>query len=181
MPVSRSDTPVSSDSAVSRRTMLGVTITGGALTLFSRRVEAVAAQEATPMAEGEGGLPPGISVQPLISVPLDQLPDHPVMLELIQLTLEPGANSPATSAHGVLEVMYVQEGTVTCPGGEGRVVYAPDGTVSASGAGDLPVPAGSAIVVPPDAIDGARNDGTERASAILIHFPPMEDAATPTM
>lgn len=178
MTVSRSDTPVSSDSAVSRRAVLGVSLTGAALTLLAR-VEAVGAQEATPAAEG--GLPPGIGVQPLISVPLDQLPDHPVMLELIQLTLEPGANSPATSAHGVLEVMYVQEGTVTCPGGEGRVVYAPDGTVTASGEGDLPVPAGSAIVVPPDAIDGARNDGSEPAAAILIHFPPMEDAATPTM
>ena len=180
MIVSRSDTPVSSESAVSRRTVLGVTITGAAITLLSREVAAVSAQEATPMA-GQGGLPPGVGVQPLIIVPLKDLPAVPVNLELIQLTMEPGATSPATSAHGVVEVGYVQSGTLICPGGEGRAVYAPDGTITASGAGDLEVPAGSAWYVPPDAIDGARNDGTEPVTALLIHFPPMDDAATPTM
>jgi mannose-6-phosphate isomerase-like protein (cupin superfamily) len=179
MTVSRSDTPVSAESAVSRRTMLGVTVTGAAITLLSRGVPAVGAQEATPMAE-EGGLPPGVGVQPLITVPLKDLPSTPVNLELIQLTMEPGADSPATSAHGVVEVGYVQSGTLTCPGGEGRAVYAPDGTITASGAGDLVIPAGSAWYVPPDALDGARNDGTEPVSALLIHFPPMEDEATPT-
>jgi quercetin dioxygenase-like cupin family protein len=166
MTVSRSDTPVSAESAVSRRTMLGVTVTGAAITLLSRGVPAVGAQEATPMAE-EGGLPPGVGVQPLITVPLKDLPSTPVNLELIQLTMEPGADSPATSAHGVVEVGYVQSGTLTCPGGEGR--------------GDLVIPAGSAWYVPPDAIDGARNDGTEPVSALLIHFPPMDGKATPTM
>jgi hypothetical protein len=180
MTVSRSDTPVSAESAVSRRTMLGVTVTGAAITLLSRGVPAVGAQEATPMAE-EGGLPPGVGVQPLITVPLKDLPTSPVNLELILLTMEPGADSPATSAHGVVEVGYVQSGTLTCPGGEGRAVYAPDGTITASGAGDLVIPAGSAWYVPPDALDGARNDGTEPVSALLIHFPPMDDSATPTM
>ncbi len=172
------DAGLPESAGLSRRMVMGAGVTGLALAVLARSSSQVSAQDATPATEG--GLPPGIGVQPLISVPLDQIPDHPVMLELIQLTLEPGANSPATSAHGVLEVMFVQEGTVTCPGGEGRVVYAPDGTVTASGEGDLPVPAGSALVVPPDAIDGARNDGTARASALLIHFPPMEEAATPT-
>jgi hypothetical protein len=179
MTVSRFDTPVSAESAVSRRTILGVTVTGAAITLLARGGAAVSAQEATPAAEG--GMPPGVGVQPLITVPLKDLPSTPVNLELIQLTMEPGADSPATSAHGVVEVGYVQSGTLTCPGGEGRAVYAPDGTITASGAGDLVIPAGSAWYVPPDALDGARNDGTEPVSALLIHFPPMDDNATPTM
>jgi mannose-6-phosphate isomerase-like protein (cupin superfamily) len=179
MTVSRFDTPVSAESAVSRRTILGVTITGAAITLLARGGAAVSAQEATPAAEG--GMPPGVGVQPLITVPLKDLPSTPVNLDLIQLTMEPGADSPATSAHGVVEVGYVQSGTLTCPGGEGRAVYAPDGTITASGAGDLVIPAGSAWYVPPDALDGARNDGTEPVTALLIHFPPMEDTATPTM
>jgi hypothetical protein len=179
MTVSRFDTPVSAESAVSRRTILGVTVTGAAITLLARGGAAVSAQEATPAAEG--GMPPGVGVQPLITVPLKDLPSTPVNLDLIQLTMEPGADSPATSAHGVVEVGYVQSGTLTCPGGEGRAVYAPDGTITASGAGDLVIPAGSAWYVPPDALDGARNDGTEPVTALLIHFPPMEDTATPTM
>jgi mannose-6-phosphate isomerase-like protein (cupin superfamily) len=179
MTVSRSDIPVSAESAVSRRTVLGVTVTSAAITLLARGVGAVSAQEATPAAEG--GLPPGVGVQPLITVPLKDLPSTSVNLELIQLTMEPGADSPATSAHGVVEVGYVQSGTLTCPGGEGRAVYAPDGTITASGAGDLVISAGSAWYVPPDAIDGARNDGTEPVSALLIHFPTRDDTATPTM
>ena len=179
MTVSRSEPPVSAESAVSRRTVLGVTITGAAVTLLSHGVTAVSAQEGTPAAEG--GMPAGVGVRPLITVPLKDLPSTPVNLELIELTMEPGANSPATSAHGVVEVGYVQSGTLICPGGEGRAVYAPDGTITASGAGDLEIPAGSAWYVPPDALDGARNDTSEPVTALLIHFPPMEDNATPTM
>src|SRR5215208_7529807 len=76
MTVSRSIPPVSSESAVSRRTVLGVTVTGAAITLLSRGVEAVSAQESTPAAEG--GMPPGVGVQPLITVPLKDLPTSPV-------------------------------------------------------------------------------------------------------
>ena len=173
MTVSRSDTPVSSDSAVSRRSVLAVTITGAAITLLSHGVEAVSAQEATPAANEL------IEIKPLAAIPLEQLPTGPVTLELTRITLLPGFNSPP-DAHGVLEIAHVESGTMICPGGEGRTVYGPDGTVTASGAGDLPVPAGSTIVVPPNAPDGARNDGTEQVVILVVDLAPAELEATPT-
>ncbi len=172
MTVSRSEAPVSSDSAVSRRSVLAVTITGAAITLLSHGVEAVSAQEATPAANEL------VEINPLAAIPLEQLPTGPVTLELTRITLLPGFSSPP-DAHGVLEIAHVESGTMICPGGEGRTVYGPDGTVTASGAGDLPVPAGSTIVVPPNAPDGARNDEAEPAVVLFIHIGEPEEEATP--
>ena len=141
--------------------------------LAAQGIKASAAQDATPAANEL------VVAEPLIAVPLDQLPPGPATLELTRITFLPGFNSPPASAHGVLEVIYVESGAVVCPGGEGRTVYGPDGTVTASGAGDLPVPAGSAIVIPPDAVDGLYNDGTEPAVALFVHIGEPEGEATP--
>ena len=119
-----------------------------------------------------------VVVEPLAAIPLEQLPPGPVTLELTRITLLPGFSSPP-DAHGVLEVAHVESGTMICPGGEGRTVYGPDGTVTASGAGDLPVPAGSTIVVPPNSPDGARNEEAEPAVVLFIHFSESEGEATP--
>jgi len=56
--------------------------------------------------------------------------------------------------------------------------------VTASGAGDLPVPAGSAIVIPPDAVDGLYNLEAEPAVTLFVHIGEPEGeaaAATPAM
>ena len=172
--------PVRSD-GVSRREVLVRVGTGGlAVALAAHGVKAATAQEATPaMAEGTPAANELLVAEPLIAIPLDRLPPGPATLELTRITFLPGFNSPPTSAHGVLEIIHVESGAVVCPGGEGRTVYGPDGTVTASGAGDLPVPAGSTIVIPPDAVDGLYNEEAEPAVALFVHLGEPEGEATP--
>jgi hypothetical protein len=163
---------VPSDGVSRRQALLRLGASGLAVGLFARAVKLTGAQEATPAANEL------VEVEPLAAIPLEQLPPGPVTLELTRITLLPGFNSPP-DAHGVLEIAHVESGTMICPGGEGRTVYGPDGTVTASGAGDLPVPAGSTIVVPPDAPDGARNEEAEPAVVLFVHIGPSEEEATP--
>jgi hypothetical protein len=168
------------DSLSRREALLRVGAGGLTVGLLAHGIEGAGAQEATP-ATGEATPAANelLEVEPLITVPLDQLPPGPATLELTRITFLPGFNSPATSAHGVLEIMYVESGAVVCPGGEGRTVYGPDGTVTASGAGDLPVPAGSALVVPPNAVDGLYNQEAEPGVSLFIHIGEAEAEATP--
>lgn len=163
-----------------RETLLRIGAGGLAVALGAHGITVAAAQEATP-ATGEATPAANelVEVKPLITVPLDQLPPGPATLELTRITFLPGFNSPATSEHGVLEIIYVESGAVVCPGGDGRTVYGPDGTVTASGAGDLPVPAGSAIVVPPNAVDGLYNQEAEPAVTLFVHIGEPEEEATP--
>lgn len=166
---------------ISRRgVLLRVGAGGLTLALAARGATAAAAQEATPpMGEGTPAANELLEVEPLIAIPLEQIPAGPVTLELTRITFLPGFNSPPQSAHGVLEIIYAESGAFVCPGGEGRTVYGPDGSVTASGAGDLPVPAGSAIVIPPDAVDGLYNQEAEPAVALFIHIGEREGEATP--
>ena len=181
MDTQRPDDSISARSdGVSRRQVLLRAGAGGlAVALLARGVEAAGAQEATP-ATGEATPAANelIEIEPLAAIPLEQLPPGPVTLELTRITLLPGFSSPP-DAHGVLEVAHVESGTMICPGGEGRTVFGPDGSVTASGAGDLPVPAGSTIVVPPNSPDGARNDEAEPAVVLFIHIGAPEAEATP--
>jgi mannose-6-phosphate isomerase-like protein (cupin superfamily) len=48
------------------------------------------------------------------------------------------------------------------------------------GAGDITVNTGESIYVPPGVLAGARNDGTEQLSVLVIDLLPMEDMATPS-
>ena len=174
------DLPLEGTGGLSRReVLLRVGASGLSVALLAPGIKASAAQEATP-ATGEGTPAANklVELEPLAAIPLEQLPAGPVTLELTRITLLPGFSSPP-DAHGVLEIAYVESGTMICPGGEGRTVYGPDGTVTASGAGDLPVPAGSTIVVPPNSPDGAYNNGTVPAVVLFIHVGEPEEEATP--
>ena len=163
-----------------REALLHVGAGGLTVGLLAHGIEAARAQEGTP-ATGEATPAANelVEVEPLITIPLDQLPPGPATLELTRMTFLPGFNSPATAEHGVLEIIYAESGSFVCPGGEGRTVYSADGTVTASGAGDLPVPAGSAIVVPPNAVDGLYNQEAEPAVALFVHIGESEAEATP--
>jgi hypothetical protein len=181
------NTPQSDDfvapalAGVSRRTVVGGSATGLAIALLARAAHPAAAQEATPAAEG--GLPPGLSITDLIKgqgAAIGDMPPAPVSITMMRMTLEPGASSPPSS-FPFPSLGYTESGTTTCPGEEGRVVYGPDGTVQASGAGDLAVPAGSSIYTPANVADGARNDGTEPTTMLMINFIPAGEMGTPTM
>jgi quercetin dioxygenase-like cupin family protein len=176
----RSDDSVAPELAgVSRRTVVGRSATGLALALLARSFSQAAAQEATPAAEG--GLPEGMSVSPVLEAAvIADMPPAPVGITIFHMTLEPGAVTPI-STFAFPSLGYTESGTTTCPGEEGRVVYGPDGTVQASGAGDLPVPTGSSIYTPANVGDGARNDGTEPTTMLMIQFMPAGEMGTPTM
>jgi hypothetical protein len=178
MDTHRSDhpTPLRTDGISRREVLVRVGAGGLAAALLANSPVVAAAQEATP--SPEGGLPPGVGFTPLIPIPITDMPQEPFTLVLTRFTLEPGSSVPISSV-AYPEILYTETGTVTCPGEEGRWVYAPDGSVTASGAGDLVVPAGSAIYHAPNALDGAGNQGTEPVSALIIDFVPTSSMATP--
>lgn len=162
---------------VSRRDVLIRVGAGGlALALLAHAPNTASAQEGTPVP----GMPEGTALETLIGIPISDMPTEPFTLVLSRLTVEPGATIPDSSV-AFVDIAYIESGDLTCPGGDGRWVYAPDGTVTASGAGDLPVPAGHAIYIAPNALDGARNDGTEQVVALTIDLIPDAMMATPTM
>jgi quercetin dioxygenase-like cupin family protein len=163
---------------VSRRDVLIRAGAGGlALALLAQARNAASAQEGTPVP----GMPEGVTQEALIPIPIrmEDLPTEPFSLVLARLTLEPGAVIPASS-FPFIDIIYVEDGELVCPGEEGRWVYAPDGSVTGSGAGELPIPAGSAIYHAPNSVDGARNDGTVPVVSLVIDFMPDSMMATPT-
>jgi len=175
----QSDDPVSPDLVgVSRRTVVSASATALALALLARTYSQAAAQDATP--EAEAGMPEGMSISPVLEAAvIADMPPAPVSLTIFRMTLEPGAVTPI-STFAFPSLGYTESGTTTCPGEEGRVVFGPDGAVQASGAGDLPVPTGSSIYTPANVGDGARNDGTEPTTMLMIQFMPAGEMGTPT-
>jgi hypothetical protein len=180
MDIYRSDdpAPVRSDGVSRREVLLRIGAGGAAVALFAHGIDVASAQDATPAASAEAGLPPGVGFTPLIPIPITDMPQEPFTLVLTRFTLEPGSSVPISSV-AYPEILYTETGTVTCPGEEGRWVYGPDGSVTASGAGDLQVPAGSAIYHAPNALDGAGNEGTEPVLALIIDLVPTSSMATP--
>jgi quercetin dioxygenase-like cupin family protein len=153
--------------------------TGLALALLARSISQAAAQDATPAAEG--GMPEGLAATPLTNIPIPaaDVPAGGFTLSITRVTLEPGTVAPETT-YTFPELAYVESGTLTCPGEAPRYVIHADGSVEEVGAGDITVNTGETIYVPPGVLDGARNDGTEQLSALVIDLLPMEEMATPS-
>jgi hypothetical protein len=154
------------DGLTRRDALLRIGAGGVAAAFLAHRLAPAAAQE-------------GVALTSLlVGGVIPDMPPAPVEVRLSRITLEPGASSPESS-FPVPNLLYVETGTIICPGAEGRILYGPDGTVQGGGAGDIPVPAGSALYTPGNVADGARNDGTEPAAGLLIEFYPVEEGATP--
>lgn len=164
---------------LSRRTVLGASATGLALALLARAFSQAAAQEGTPAAEG--GMPEGLSVTPMTNVPFPaaDVPTGGFTMNVFRVTFEPGAESPVSS-NPYPRNAYVESGTLICPGGAPRFVIAADGSVQEVGDEDVTVNTGESIYVPPNVLDGARNEGTELLSVLIIDLVPTEEMATPT-
>jgi quercetin dioxygenase-like cupin family protein len=177
---SRIDNPVSLPSdALSRRSVVGAGATGLALALLARSFSQATAQDATPPAEG--GMPEGLAATPLTNIPIPaaDVPAGGFTLSVARITFEPGAVSPE-STYSYPEMAFVESGTMICPGEAPRYLIHADGSVEEVGAEDITVNTGESIYVPPGVLDGARNDGTEPLSVLVIDFLPMEDMATPS-
>jgi hypothetical protein len=175
------DHPVSSPSdGLSRRTVVGASATGLALALLARNPSPVAAQESTPAAEG--GAPEGLAVigESSIPIPAADIPAGGFTVYILRLTVEPGGSAPASSVpHPALD--HVETGTLICPGGAPRFLVAADGSVSEVGDEDVTVNLGESIYIPPNVLDGARNEGTDLLTILHIEFVPTEGGmATPS-
>jgi hypothetical protein len=167
----------------SRRLILGASATGLALAVLARSLSQATAQEASPAAEASpsaGGLPPGLGITPLINIPIAEadVPAGGFTLSLWRLTLEPGSDVPASSVQ-YPEMAFVESGTLICPGARPRYLIHADGSAGEVGDEDVIVNTGEALYVPPNVLDGARNDGSEKLSALIVDLLPMEGMATP--
>jgi hypothetical protein len=164
---------------LTRRTMVGAGATGLALALLARSYSQAAAQDATPAAAG--GMPPGVSAEPLTNTPIPaaDVPAGGFTLSINRITFEAGAGVPISS-YPYPTAAYIESGTLTCPGAAGRFIIAADGTMREIGEGDFPVETGETIYHPPNVLDGARNDGTESMSILDIGLVPIEGMATPS-
>jgi hypothetical protein len=106
---------------VSRRTVVGRLVVGGAAaTFFAHNLDAASAQDATPSAgECVATAPPaqdGVGLASLlVGGIVRDMPAGPVEVRIARFTLEPGASAPpATLPYPAL--MYIETGESTCPG-----------------------------------------------------------------
>jgi len=160
--------------------MVGAGATGLALALLARSFSQAAAQDATPAAEG--GEPEGLALLAASTVPIPagDVPAGGFAVSITRLTLEPGGTAPASSVpHTAID--HVETGTLICPGGAPRFLFAADGSMREVGDGDITVNLGESIYIPPNVPDGARNDGTDLLTVLRIELVPMEEGmATPS-
>jgi quercetin dioxygenase-like cupin family protein len=164
----------------SRRAVLSASATGFAFALLARSIDRVAAQEATPAAES--GEPEELVVlaSSTVPIPVADIPANGFAVGITRLTVEPGGSAPASSVpHASID--HVETGTLICPGGAPRYVFALDGSMREVGDGDVTVNLGESIYIPPNVPDGARNDGTDLLTILRIELVPLEgDMATPS-
>jgi quercetin dioxygenase-like cupin family protein len=165
---------------VSRReALLGIGATGLAAVAFAKGLATARAQEATPAPAG--GLPPGVGIAPVIDIPIrpEDVPTGPFKVSVYHLTMEPGAVIPESS-FPYPNTVYVESGTLVCPGFGPRYIIGADGSVREVGDEDATINTGEAIYHPPDVVDGAENRGTEVVSLLAVDLVPGEAMATPS-
>ena len=137
---------------------------------------AARAQEASPGAEEEGiELPPGVGLAILAQVAPYDLPDEPVALVAVRLTMEAGATIPPHphpgGEFGVVEAGSVTVGTVEGPAVlVSRAGAAAGATPEAAGPGqELTANAGDAVIVPSGNVSDTRA-GDEGATILIFEF-----------
>ncbi len=156
-----------------RKMLLGIGATGLAAALVTQNGGAVYAQAGT--TEPDSGLPEGVSLTSLSSVPIRDLPTEPFQIEMIRITLEPGAIVP-NSARPYPFAVYVEAGeNLICPpGDEGRFITDAEGKLVDSGGHEMAFPLGTWCYTTPDAMDGVRNDGPDQATLLGVELVPMD-------
>ncbi len=173
--------------------LLVVAVLLGALALAGLRP--AVAQDATPP-PGEGEFAPeGVTFEPLGFGTAEELPAAPADLALFRVGLDPGATFPVEEDDPSAALVYVEAGAFTFRvEGPIRVTRAATlaafATPGAVEEGAVPAPeeipagteftleAGDSAVFPPNVPGEARNDGAERAVALVAIVAPPE-AGTP--
>ena len=154
------------------------------------------AQDATPAAE-EFAPPAGVTFEPLGFGTAEELPPAPADFVLARIGFDPGAGFPIEADDPSVGLAYVESGTLTVrveapvrvtraatiaafatPGAvEEGAVPAPEEVAAGT---EFTLEAGDSAVFPPNAPGEVRNDGTERAVALVaLIVPPEGAAATP--
>jgi hypothetical protein len=173
---------------VSRRTVIGRLVVGGATAaFFANNLDRALAQDATPSAgECVATAPPardGVGLASLlVGGIVRDMPAGPVEVRIARFTLEPGASVPP-AALPYPALMYIETGESTCPGNPGKIMYGADGAVLHETTGEAAshaCPAGTTWYIPDGIEDAAANEGVELMSSLLIEFVPVETGATPT-
>ena len=165
------------------------------LLAYGRVGPASVAQEGTPSAEEFA--PEGVTFEPLGFGTAEELPTAPVDLVLVRFTIDPGAGFPLEADDPSVALAYVESGALAVradapirvtraatiaafatPGAveEGAV---PEPEEVAAGT-EFTLEAGDSAVFPPHVVGEIRNDGQERAVALVaIVAPPEEGGGTP--
>ena len=154
------------------------------------------AQEGTPPAGEEFAPPEGVTFEPLGFGTAEELPAAPADLLLARFGLEPGAVFPIEAGDPSVALVVVQEGALTVrveapvrvvraatiaafatPGAEEGAVPEPEEVAAGT---EFTLEAGDSFVFPPNVAGEARNDGQERAVALVAFVAPLEgDGGTP--
>jgi len=141
------------------------------------------AQEASPAAVEEAlELPPGVAFALLTQFAPVELPDAPVVLNVVRLTFEPGTEFPP-HPHPGMEIAVAETGS-----GSIRTIEGPMAQLVPGGAGVAATPeapseevfftAGDAVIVPAGNISDA-SAGDEGFTALVFEFTTQAAEATP--
>jgi quercetin dioxygenase-like cupin family protein len=142
-----------------------------------------AGQESTPAAEAGGS---GVTIQPLATAALDDLPPAPAFLGLARYTFAPGSATPPGADPGPI-LIYVESGefaaTIEGPATLTRAADAGGAEASpASAGGEAVLQAGDAVAIPAGTSSSFRNDSDSDASllaVLVLPEAPFTSAATP--
>jgi quercetin dioxygenase-like cupin family protein len=141
------------------------------------------AYDESPDAEEEGHkLPTGVSLTDLSQLAPIELPQEPATLEVVRITLEPGAVAPA-HPHTGPEIAVIEAGsgtTRTVEGPAAQLVHDDAGSEAAPQAPSKEVnfAAGDAVIVPTGNVSEARA-GDDGYSALVFAFTTQAAEATP--
>ena len=165
---------------VSRRLLLTTGSAGLALAFLGHTSPPTLAQTPAATPEATGGMPPGVALLPItnIPVPAADVPAGGFALSIYRVTLEAGANFPS-STFPYPTTFFVETGVFTCPGNAPRYLITTDGHVRNVGDEAVPIHPGEGFYIPPNVLDGGRNDGTEKVSILEVDLVPLASLATP--
>ena len=147
------------------------------------------AQDSTPAAEQEGGVPEGVSLVTVASGSIEVLSPGTANLALGRIRLAPGATLPFDPTDGSVDLVYMTAGTLTfrvgapmtVARGVGPGTPVPTEPEAIAADTEFTLSDGDSALFPPSASGEVRNDGEDEATAWVANLALRgEVAGTPT-
>jgi len=131
------------------------------------------AQDATPAADQQGGVPEGVSLVTVASGSIEVLSPGTANLALGRIRLAPGASLPFDPTDGSVDLVYMTTGTLTfrvgapmtVARGVGPGTPVPTEPEAIAADTEFTLSDGDSALFPPSASGEVRNDGEEEATA----------------